>query len=293
MKNYLRSRPHLAFIAPAFIIMGVLITVPTVVMVYYSMTDYEIGYSTHEFVGLDNFRRLFESGSFWHSTRLTLVYAVLVTTLSVVIGFLVAQLVDRHSRWKALAFTALVIPIAMTPSISGQVWGLILNSEYGVLNFMLESTVGVKEPWLAAEWAFTSIIAVSVWHSAPFAALIMFAGLQSLPAEPFEAAKVDGAGRAQMLWHITLPLMRMPMMLAVIFVSIDALRIFDIPFTLTQGGPGDTTEVLGMFIYRLGFGQTGWIGRASAASLALMVLTLIVSLLLIWFYRRSTKEFTR
>lgn len=157
------------------------------------------------------------------------------------------------------------------------------------MNFLLDASINVRQPWLASDWAFASVVGVSVWQSAPFAALIIFAGLQSMPAEPFEAARVDGAGALQTLRHITLPLLRMPLLLALIFVSIDALRIFDIPFTLTQGGPGDATELLGMYIYRTGFGQTGWIGRASAASVMLMLLTLAISLILISVVRRSTK----
>lgn len=288
-----RRRPYLPFILPAFTIMGVLIAVPVIVMITYAMTDYEIGYPSFEFVGAENFLRLFRSASFWHSVTLTLRYALIVTALSLLIGFLMAQLIDRHIRWRPIAIAALVVPIAMTPSIAGQIWGLILNSEYGVLNFLLDAAINVRQPWLASDWAFASVVGVSVWQSAPFAALIIFAGLQSMPAEPFEAARVDGAGSVQTLWHITLPLLRMPLLLALIFVSIDALRIFDIPFTLTQGGPGDATELLGMYIYRTGFGQTGWIGRASAASVMLMLLTLAISLVLISAVRRSMKGITK
>lgn len=285
----LRTRPYLPFILPAFITMGILITVPVVVMIWYSMTDYEIGAASFDFVWLKNYERMLSSAAFWHSTRLTLGYAFCVTFFSLVIGFVVAMLVDRHIRWRPLAIAMLVVPIAMTPSIAGQTWGLILNSEYGVLNFLLDGAVGIREPWLAADWALTSVIAVSVWHSAPFASLILFAGLQSMPTEPFEAARVDGANWRQTFANITLPLMRMPLLLALIFVSIDALRIFDTPFTLTQGGPGDSTELLGMYIYRLGFGQTGWVGRASAGSFMLMLITLGVALVLIMIFRRLSR----
>lgn len=286
----LRERPYVVYIAPALIVMATLILIPLGVMTFYSMTDYEIGYSTFDFIGLKNYSILLKSPAFWHSTKITIIYALIVTSLSLLVGFITAQLLSRHIKVKAIAFAALVVPIAMTPSIAGQIWGLILNSEYGVLNYLLSNSVGIKEAWLSADWAFTSVIAVSIWQSAPFAALILFAGLQSLPEEPFEAAAVDGANRRQLLWNITLPLMKMPFMLALIFVSIDALRIFDIPFTLTQGGPGNSTELLGMHIYRLGFSQTGWIGRASAASMFLMFLTLTVSLILIFFFRRNSKD---
>lgn len=290
MLTLLRRKPYIAYIAPAFIIMTVLIAVPVVVMVYYSLTNYEIGYSTHDFVGMANYQRLMASAPFWHSVRITLIYAVTVTASSMFLGFWIAKLVDRHARVKAIAIAALIVPIAMTPSIAGQIWGLILNSEYGVLNYLLNAATGISRPWLGPDWALVSVMGVSIWQSAPFAALIMYAGLQSLPAEPYEAAVVDGANSRQVLWHITLPLMRMPILLALIFVSIDALRIFDVPFTLTQGGPGNATELLGMHIYRLGFGMTGWVGRASAAAVGLMLLTLTLSLVLIAIFRRGSRS---
>lgn len=290
MLSLLKRKPYIGYITPAFAIMTVLIAVPVGVMIYYSLTDYEIGYASHNFVGLANYERMVGSDPFWHSVRITLLYAVTVTTLSLLLGFVVAKLVDRHARTKAIAIAALIVPIAMTPSIAGQIWALILNSEYGVLNFLLGGAFGIREPWLGPDWALFSVMGVSIWQSAPFAALIMYAGLQSLPIEPFEAAVVDGAGASKVLWHITLPLMRMPIMLALIFVSIDSLRIFDVPFTLTQGGPGNATELLGMHIYRLGFGMTGWIGRASAVAVGLMLVTLTLSLVLIGIFRRGARS---
>lgn len=127
-----QRRPYLPFILPAFILMGVLIAVPIVVMVTYAMTDYEIGYPNFEFVGAENFLRLFRSASFWHSVTLTLRYALIVTTLSLLVGFLMAQLVDRHIRWRPVAIAALVVPIAMTPSIAGRsgVLSSTLNTVY-------------------------------------------------------------------------------------------------------------------------------------------------------------------
>lgn len=138
--------------------------------------------------------------------------------------------------------------------------------------------------------AFLSVVLVDIWQNTPFVALIIYAGLKALPEDPYEAAVMDGASRFQLFRYITLPLLRPIILLAVIFRLIDSLRTFDIPFSLTQGGPGSATEFLSMHIYRLGFAQTGWVGRASATSVILLTLTTIISLLLIRLMRKGGKN---
>jgi multiple sugar transport system permease protein len=178
----------------------------------------------------------------------------------------------------------------MTPSITGQLWKLMLNAEYGVVNYLLEKSFGWKVVWLSESNAFLSTVLVDVWQNTPFVALILYAGLKSLPVDPYEAAMMDGANRAQMLRHITLPLLKPMFLLAVVFRSMDALKLFDIPFSLTQGGPGSATEFLSLHVYRLGFAQTGWVGRASATAVVLLMLISIISMLLIKAFRKGVEE---
>lgn len=291
VKKYFRKNMHLVYIMPAIIFLAVLTIVPTIFLYFISLTDYELGASAFSFVWFENYKRLFfESDEFWYSLKISVFFSVLVTLIQLVLGFFLAKLLDREMRFKFIVFACLIIPIAMTPSITGQIWKLMLNAEYGVINYLLNSTLGLKVVWLSAENAFLSTVLVDIWQNTPFVALILYAGLKSLPEDPYEAALIDGATPIQLFRHITLPLLKPIILLAVIFRLIDSLRTFDIPFSLTQGGPGNATEFLSMHIYRLGFAQTGWVGRASATSVILLMITTIITLIIIRFIRKDVKD---
>lgn len=291
VKKYFRKNVHLVYIMPAIILLGVLTIIPTIFLYFISMTDYELGTASFNFVWFENYTRLlFESDEFWHSLKISMFFSLTVTAIQLVIGFMLAKLLDRPMRFKFLVFACFIIPIAMTPSIAGQIWKLMLNAEYGVINYLLNSTLGIKVIWLSTENAFLSTMLVDIWQNTPFVALILYAGLKSLPQDPYEAAMIDGANSFQLFRHITLPLLKPIILLAVIFRLIDSLRTFDIPFSLTQGGPGNATEFLSMHIYRLGFAQTGWVGRASATSVILLVITTVITLIIIRFIRKGAND---
>ena len=274
---------------PAVLLLGILTIVPTIYLYVLSLTNYELASSGSDFVWLENYIRLFSGGDaeFWYSLGISVLYMLITTFVELMLGYYVATLIDREFKLKPLVFACLIIPVAITPVISGQIWKLILNSEYGVLNYLLQKFFGTKVVWLSAENALLSVLLVDVWQYTPFVALIIYAGLRSLPHEPYEAAMVDGANRWQLFRTITLPLLKPVILLAVIFRSMDALRIFDIPFSLTQGGPGSATEFLSLHVYRLGFAQTGWVGRASATSVVLLILIIVISTVLIRSYRKG------
>ncbi|MBO1001655.1 carbohydrate ABC transporter permease [Pseudogracilibacillus auburnensis] len=291
IRNYLNKNPHFIYIMPAIILLGILTLIPTIFLYFISMTDYELGSPSFNFVWFDNYTRLLlESNEFWHSLRISVFFSVIVTSIQLVLGFFLAKLLDRPMRFKFLVFACLIIPIAMTPSITGQIWKLMLNAEYGVINYLLSSLTGLKVIWLSTENAFLSTMLVDIWQNTPFVALIIYAGLKSLPEDPYEAAVMDGASKFQLFRHITLPLLKPIILLAIIFRLIDSLRTFDIPFSLTQGGPGNATEFLSLHIYRLGFAQTGWIGRASATSVILLIITTVISLILIRMLRKGVQD---
>lgn len=290
LRTYFNERPYMVYILPAILVLGILTIVPTVLLYFLSITNYELGATSYKVVWFENYVRLFKSVEFQKSFILSIYFSVIVTAIELLLGFMLAKLLDREMRFKAVVFACLIVPIAMTPSITGQIWKLMLNSEYGVLNFLLESAIGQKIVWLSPENALLSTMMVDIWQNTPFVALILYAGLRSLPAEPYEAALTDGASKLQVFRHITLPLLKPMILLAVIFRLIDSLRMFDIPFSLTQGGPGSATEFLSLHVYRLGFAQTGWVGRASAAAILLMILITIISMLLLRIFRKGVEE---
>ncbi|GIO14592.1 ABC transporter permease [Cohnella xylanilytica] len=291
LRQYFHKRPHLVYIMPAILILGILTFVPTVFLYGLSLTNYELGYPDFKFVGLDNFVRLFsgQDAEFWYSVRISVGFMLIVTVVELLLGFWLAVLLDREFKLKPLAFACLIVPIAMTPSITGQIWKLMLNAENGVVNYLLHF-VGGKVIWLSAENAFLSTVLVDVWQNTPFVALIIYAGMRSLPSEPYEAAAIDGANRVQIFRYITLPLLTPMILLAVVFRAIDSLKTFDIPYSLTQGGPGSSTEFLSLHVYRLGFAQTGWVGRSAAVSVILLILITAISWVLIRAYRKGVEN---
>ena len=210
--------------------------------------------------------------------------------IELILGFGIALLVDTFSdRTKGILVGVLMLPMVVTPVIVGLVWKLMLNSEHGVINWVL-SFLGLRPAWLGPQLSLTSIMIVEIWQWTPFVALILIAGLASLPTEPHEAAAIDGATGWQSLVYITLPLLMPVIMLAVLLRLIDALKIFDIIFIMTGGGPGSATETLAIHSYRLGFYFTGWIGRASATAVVLAVLTTVVSTIMIGRLQRVSRE---
>lgn len=291
LRRYFSRRPHLVYTLPALLILGVLTFIPTIFLYFLSLTNYELGYDTFRFVGLDNYTRLFTGGDpeFGHSLKISLIFMFVVTIAELLLGFGLAVLLDREFRLKFVVFACMIVPIAMTPSITGQIWKLMYNAEYGVINYLLDF-FGGKVIWLSADHALLSTMIVDIWQNTPFVALILYAGMRSLPADPYEAAAIDGGNRLQIFRYITLPLLWPMILLAVIFRAIDSLKLFDIPYSLTQGGPGSSTEFLSLHVYRLGFAQTGWIGRSSAVAVVLLILVTVISWLLIKAYRKGVES---
>lgn len=286
-----RYYPYL-FILPTFIILLAVVIFPVVFLYYVSLTNYEIGmqWGNKIFVGAQNFMRLFSGRDpeFWESLRITLIFVILATGIEFIFGLGIALLFyGKNFKGKSVLLSLLIIPMAMTPAVVGLVWKLLYNSEYGVLNFLLKSFLGVKVVWLGYSMAFVSVLIVDIWEWTPFMALIIYAGLQSLPAEPYEAGLVDGATNLQIFRYITLPLLRPIILLSLLLRSIDALKFFDVPYVLTRGGPGSSTEFLSLHVFRLAFAQTGWIGRASATAVILLVIVVAFSTILIRFLRKS------
>lgn len=289
-----RRRTPWQFILPALIPLALITIGPLIFLYYISLTDFELGSSLAEarWVGLDNYIRLFtgKDPQFWPAITNTLLIAVVATTIELVLGFGIALLIDSFGeRLKGVLIAILMLPMVVTPVIVGLVWKLMLNSEHGVINWAL-GFAGLGPAWLGPDLSLTSIMIVEIWQWTPFVALILMAGLASLPAEPHEAAAIDGATGWQSLIYITLPLLMPVIVLALLLRLIDALKIFDIIFIMTGGGPGSATETLAIHSYRLGFYFTGWIGRASATAVVLAVITTVVSTIMIARLQRISRE---
>jgi multiple sugar transport system permease protein len=293
-RAYFDANRHFKFIAPAMGVMVLLSIIPTIFLLIISFTNYQLGwdFGRARFTGIDNFLRLFlgHDPDFWHSVGISLALMFLATGIEMVLGFWVASLLNASEfKLKPLVIGIMIIPLAMTPSIAAQMWKLMLNAEYGILNHILGQLFNVKIIWLSQRMAFWSVLLVDLWQFTPFVALIIYAGLRSIPGEPYESAAIDGANRFQQLIYITLPMIRKLLFLAILMRAIDSLKLFDTAFVLTQGGPGNATELLSLHVYRLANAQNGLIGRAAAVALVLLVIVTVVSRYLIKQQRKGVE----
>jgi len=292
IKLFLHKNQHIKYITPAMVTMFILSIVPTIFLFIISFTNYQLGwkFGRTKFVGIKNFVRLFSGADpdFWHSVWISLLFMVLATCIELILGFLLAMLLNSSEfKLKPLVIGIMIIPLAMTPSIAAQMWKLMLNSEYGIVNEILQSLFNLKVVWLSKDMAFWSILIVDIWQFTPFVTLIIYAGLRSLPVDPYESAAMDGASTIQMLFYITIPMMRKLIYLTILLRAIDALKLFDTAFVLTQGGPGNATEFLSLHVYRLANAQNGLIGRAAATALVLLVIVTVISNFLIRQQRKD------
>ncbi|MDO5135816.1 MAG: sugar ABC transporter permease [Eubacteriales bacterium] len=292
MKMYLKRNPHIKYIGPAMAVMWILGILPTIFLVIISFTNYQLGWdvSRAKLVFLENYIRLFSGADrdFWHSLFISLLFMVLATAIEMILGFVVAMNLNASEfKLKPLVIGVMIIPLVITPSICGQMWKLMLNAEYGIINYFLNAWFHVKVTWLSDKLAFWSILIVDIWQYTPFVALILYAGLRSMPDEPYESSAIDGATKLQELFYITIPMMKKLIYLALLFRVIDSLKLFDIAYVLTQGGPGTATEFLSLHIYRMANAQNGLIGRAASIAMVLLVLVSVLSRILIKGMRKE------
>ena len=234
---------------------------------------------------LGNFARLFSDDFFWTALAHTLVYAVAALTCEFALGLGLALLLNQQIRGRGLFRASLLVPMMLPTVVVGVVWRLMLNPDFGAINGTLKqfgiNTEGLT--WTASsQLAMLSVIAVDVWQWTPFVFLVLLAGLQAIPQEPYEAALIDGSSRWQTFRHVTLPLLKPAILIALLLRTMDLLRVFDQIFILTEGGPGFATETISLYIYRTAFRFFDF-GYAAAMSFVLLALTNIISAIYIRF----------
>ena len=283
--GYERALPYL-LVAPTVAVLAALSVYP---LVYSVRVSLQTGAGGRARWSLQNFSRLASDQFFLDALAHTLVYAAAALTIEFLLGLALAVLLNREMRGRGLFRAALLVPMMLPPVVAGVVWRLMLNPNFGAVNGTLRS-LGVNTDaltWTASpKLAFCSVVAVDVWQWTPFIFLVLLAGLQAIPQEPYEAAVVDGATRWQTFRHVTLPLLKPAILIALLLRTMDLLRVFDQIFILTEGGPGFATETVSLYIYRTAF-RFGDFGYAAAMSFVLLLLTNAVSLLYIRLLQRQ------
>ena len=276
-RNY--ARHYWPFVAPAGIIVFAVIVFPWIFTIVTSLTDWHIGGSV-TFAGLENYKRLLFDERFVSSIWRTLYFTALAVALPVLLGVAAAVCFAREFPLRGLARTIFILPMMATPVAVALVWTMMFHPQLGVLNYLLTS-VGLP----ASEWVYNStsviptLVMVETWQWTPLVMLIVLGGLASLPVDPYEAARLDGASGWDMFRHITLPLVWPHIVVALVIRTIDALKAFDLIFVISNGGPGTSSETMNIYLYLEAFSFYD-MGYASAIVVVFFAIILLISLVL-------------
>jgi multiple sugar transport system permease protein len=267
-------------ILPSAIPLVLVTTYPIVQGFWLALRNTALATQENAFVGLDNFRALAADDLFWNAWRHTLVFTGISTLLETLIGLGMAIVLAEAFVGRSLVRAAMLVPWAMPTVVTSKMFGWLFDGQNGVVNWLLRSAglISRNIDWYGSTHnAFGTIIAADVWKTAPFMALLLLAGLQTVPRALREAAMIDGAGAWQTFWYVRLPLLAPTMLIAGMFRALDAFRIFDLVYVLTGGGPADSTEVLSTLSYKTLFSALLF-GYGSAISTAMFFTEVLLAL---------------
>jgi multiple sugar transport system permease protein len=267
------------FILPLLLFMLGMIFLP-VVGTFWTSLFRDVGFLPRRFLGFANYKKLLGDLYFWQSAKFTLLFALVSVALEMVLGTIFALLLNEKLPLRGLFRASILIPWAIPVAISARIWELIYSYNYGLANFLLLKIGICSRPinWLGSSaGAFFSLLLADIWKTTPFVTIILLAGLQAIPEELYEQAKVDGTNFYQRFLKITLPLLKPIFLVAILFRTIDALRIFDLVYVLTHGGPGGATTSLSLYGYK--FFLTSDFGYGSAVSVVCFLIAFTLSIL--------------
>ncbi|MGD8169892.1 carbohydrate ABC transporter permease [Herbiconiux sp. P16] len=276
------------FIAPALIGFLVFAAYPTLRGIYLSFTDFKV-LTPPKWIGLDNFVELLGDDVFWSSLLVTVYFVVLSVALGLTLSIITAVVLHRLTA-STVVRGLIILPFLISGVVAATVWSWMLDTQLGIINIALEHLTGQSIQFLTSRaWAIPSIALISVWKSLGYTAIIIFAGLQTIPPTIYEAGRIDGANEFQMFRRLTLPLLRPILALVVVLNVIGAFQVFDIVQVATKGGPANASNVLQMYIYSKAFGQFDF-GYASAMSLALFAVLIVITFLQMRLLRASESD---
>ncbi len=273
------------FLAPAVLTLFIIGIYPTIFAVVTSFRRYNIARPRDgfPFIGLENYTSVLTDSTFWASLFLTAKFYVTVLPVEVALGLMIALLLHKTGMGflKSLARVTLVVPLATTYAVVGLIGRLIFNRDFGVANWFLDRLgIGALD-WLGSQTgAFAAIVIMDIWQWTPFCALIFLAGLSMVPGEIEEAARLETSSKWAMLKHVQLPYLMPGLTALLILRSADVLKLFDMVFVMTRGGPGSATDLVSIYIQRVGF-RIFDLGTASAQAILLLIITILISRLYI------------
>jgi alpha-1,4-digalacturonate transport system permease protein len=268
--------PYL-FVLPNLLIFTTFIVIPTIIGFVYSFHEYD-GLNPMEFVGFDNYKEIFTNADFWSALGKTGLYAIIVVPLIYCLALAVAMMLIQPLRFKGVFRSVFYWPTMISYIIVGLTWKWIFG-DFGVLNYFL-TLFGVDPVHFLSDsfYANVSVVIATVWSRLGFYMVIFIAGLQAIPTDMYEAAKLDGASKPRVFWSITLPLLKPTTVLVIMLSMIEAFKAYPLMFALTGGGPGKETTFIVQYIYETGFAKQE-LGMASAMSVVLFLLIVVFTAL--------------
>lgn len=288
--NFIDRKFYLITTLPAFIVTLVVVAFPTIYGLYTSFFVRNLLRRKIYFVGFQNYLALFQDPTFWADLYRTIIYTVGSVTLGFILAFFLALALNSGVRFRVVFIVAILLPW-MTPPVSGSImWKWIIHDVYGLLNYVLLK-IGVIEQnvfWLGIPaTAMFFLIVLDAWYRIPLSTLILFAGMQRIPGELYDAARVDGASRWQSTWHVTVPFIRHEILIALVIHSMFTFREFGFAYLLTGGGPGDKTQVLALSIYKT---ANLFLRQGYAATMSVVMFIMITAFVTGYFRALKTKE---
>jgi len=272
---------RLAFIMPAVVLILLLSIFPLLFSLVLAFMSWDLSRLTGgaRFIGLGNFVTLVNDARFWNTARVSLTFVIGAVTLEYILGLGVAFLLNQEIRFRRFFRVAFLLPMMLTPAAVAYAGRMLFNEGAGPINDIIKSLGGPQIPWFSnASLALPSLMLLDAWEWTPFVMIVLLAGLQSLPPEVFEAARVDGASEWQTFRHITFPML-LPVSITVVLIrALEAFKLFDIVSVMTGGGPGTATEPVTLYAYLVGM-KNGNLGYASAIAYSLLVMVIIFSTL--------------
>jgi multiple sugar transport system permease protein len=273
LTHFIDRRQAFAYPAPAVVTLFLIVIIPIVFNLYLAFNKWTIGLGQPRFIGLGNFIELLSDERVLNGVKVMIYFSGLSLSLEMALGLLIAVYFNRQFKGSEIVQAIYILPFAATPVAVALIWRIMLNPEIGVMNYLLRSVGLPGSLWVSSPLTvIPALVMVDVWKWTPMITLIVLAGLKSLPHEPYEAARVDGASALQIFWYITLPLIRPVLIAALMLRSLDNLKEFDMLYTITQGGPGIASETLYLYSYNVGFSFF----KAGYGSALMVVVFLIV-----------------
>ena len=279
------ARLGLLLAAPAIVTILLIAVIPLAQTIQDSLFQISLKFENapRPFVGLDNYRSVLGDESWFNALRVTGLVSGASVAAELVLGMIIALLINRSFRGRGVVRASVLVPWALTTVVSAKMWAWIYDGRYGVANDLLMRLGVIDQPIIflvRPEVTIWAMVAAEIWKTTPFMALLLLAGLQLIPHELYEAAALDGASRWQAFWRVTLPILKPTILVALLFRTIDAVRMFDLPRVLTNGGPGKSTETVVLYTYNTFFTTLNF-GYGSTLAVMTFLIVMFVSFIYI------------